>query len=120
MFAYHSFVCSFRSFVAMHAFALVITLIYSINNNIGNPALKWHKNLVHIFGTADTIIIFISNDDNDLIILLGVLLTATSFENMLLVCRIMELKFRTVSNSNVISTGLPAMPSESLRQPTHS
>lgn len=32
----------------------------------------------------------------------------------------MELKFRTESNSNVISTGFPAMPSESLRQPTHS
>lgn len=47
-------------------------------------------------------------------------LTATSLENILFVCKTMALKFRTESNSNVISTGLPAKPIESLRQPTHS
>lgn len=47
-------------------------------------------------------------------------LTETCFENMLLVWRIIALKFLTESNWNVNSTGLPWAPMLSLLHPTHS
>lgn len=48
------------------------------------------------------------------------LFTCTSLVNILLVCNTMALKFLTLSNSKIISTGLPISPGVSFRQPIHS